>query len=532
MTTIGAVFDPTRSPCLDLHAASLSHPDATFVTVSGEDHSYASVHETVVEAARGLLEMGLSSGDRVVVMLPNRIEAIVSWLAVQAIGAIDAPVSLDAGAAHLAYVHEDLAPTAMIGTPDSIASFVNATRVQPALVVVVGDDPLGSAEATSAGPTAVPFAEVLERGRLSDRGLEHPSADTLGTIMYSSGTTGPSKGVMLSQGYYSALARVHELANQLRGGSTLYCVQPLCHVDARSAVIDALHLRGRIVLGERFSASRFWDDVETHDVDVFFYVGTMIHLLFKQPQRPRPKRSRTGMGSATPASIHRDFEQRFNVMLLEGYGMTEFGVIANQIPGRTGPGHIGPELPWVDVCIVDELDRPVPDGVIGELLARPREAHLHMLGYWRKPEATVEAWRGLWFHTGDLVRRLPGGDIEYVGRTKDSIRRRGENISAWEVEEVALKHPSVLEAAAIGVPSDVGEEDVALLIVLARGRQVEPQRLREFMAKDLARFALPRYVEIVDELPKTPSERIAKSVVRNRGITEAAIDLETDRSRS
>jgi len=149
-----------------------------------------------------------------------------------------------------------------------------------------------------------------------------------------------------------------------------------------------------------------------------------------------------------------------------------------------------------------------------------------MLGYWRKDEATTQAWRGLWFHTGDIVRELPGGALEYVGRNKDSIRRRGENVSAWEVEEAAVRHRAVLEAAAIGVPSELGEEDVALLVVPSGAEPLDPQALSDFMAADLPRYALPRYVEVVKELPKTPSERIAKGLVRERGITDAAVDLQ------
>jgi crotonobetaine/carnitine-CoA ligase len=149
-----------------------------------------------------------------------------------------------------------------------------------------------------------------------------------------------------------------------------------------------------------------------------------------------------------------------------------------------------------------------------------------MTEYWNRPEATVDAWRGLWFHTGDVVRRRPDGSFEYVGRLKDAIRRRGENVSAWEVEEAATRHDLVREAAAIGVPSDVGDEDVALLVVPSLAGPPDPEQLRTFLAADLPRFAVPRYIEIVDSLPKTPSERIAKGLVRERGLSSAAYDFE------
>jgi crotonobetaine/carnitine-CoA ligase len=165
-------------------------------------------------------------------------------------------------------------------------------------------------------------------------------------------------------------------------------------------------------------------------------------------------------------------------------------------------------------------------GQIGELVYRPKEQFAITQGYWNKPEATVDAWRNLWFHTGDLVREHPDGMFEYIGRKKDSIRRRGENVSAWEVEQACVNHPSVLDVAAIGVPSEVGEEDVAVIVVPIPGSMLDPADLIEFVSQDLPRFAVPRYVEIVDGLPKGPSERVEKGKVRERGITAAAWDAQ------
>ncbi|WP_375001443.1 AMP-binding protein [Aeromicrobium sp. CTD01-1L150] len=521
-------LDPTETPVRDLRSAAATRPHQRFVTIAGRPWTHLEMWEWAEAAARGLRDLGVESGGRVVIMAPNVPESLHAWFGVQLAGAVDAPISVEAAGAYLAYVIDDLDAVAVVGTPETLAMVSSATdRVLP-LRVVIGDRSLVP---DLDGSVTVSFDELVVRGRRSQEPVEPPDAWTLGTIMYSSGTTGPSKGVMLSQGYYSTLARVHATFAELRPGSRFYCVQPLCHIDARSAVIDALHLRGEIVLGSRFSASRFWSEVEECDADVFLYVGTMIHLLFKQSEReivPRERR-RIGFGSATPASAHREFERRFGVDLVEGYGMTEFGLMAGQRPGRPEPGTVGPELDWVEARLVDEHSRDVGDGQVGELVVRPRGQHLHMMGYWRKPEATVKAWRGLWFHTGDLLRRLPSGSLEYIGRTKDSIRRRGENISAWEVEEAAAQHPGVLEAAAIGVPSDVGDEDVALFVVPSRAGIPDLAELREAMGKDVPRYALPRFIEIVSELPKTPSERVAKAAVRERGITAEARDFDERR---
>jgi crotonobetaine/carnitine-CoA ligase len=198
--------------------------------------------------------------------------------------------------------------------------------------------------------------------------------------------------------------------------------------------------------------------------------------------------------------------------------------IATPPDGLSEPARVGSEISELTVALLDDLDGEVGTGVVGELCFRPNEPFMAMQGYWRKPEATFATWRNLWFHTGDLLRRDEFGQLEYIGRKKDSIRRRGENVSAWEVEQAVSSHPDVLEAAAIGVPSDVGEEDVAVLVVLKHGRTLDPEVLVRFVERDLQRFAVPRYVEFVTSLPKTPSERIAKGEVRARGITADAWD--------
>jgi crotonobetaine/carnitine-CoA ligase len=519
-------FDPFSTPIRELAAAASDSSGLPFVSVEGKAATYAEAWTAVQETAQGLRASGVQPGDRVILLIPNCLEAIWAWLGVQAAGAVDSPISVEAPGGFLRYLADDLAPTAVIGTAPLLQRLAEVMTSSPALAVVVGDKTGSHPFGTEVRHLS--FDDLRTLGATAGRDLELPPASAVGTIMYSSGTTGPSKGVMLSQGYYSTLAAVHVECFDLREGDSIYCVQPLCHIDGRSSVVNTLHLRGRLILGTRFSASRFWDEIEEHDADVFFYVGTMLHLLYKQPPKPLrdPQRQRTGLGSATPPSIKKDFEARFNCRLVEGYGMTEFGIILAQQSGANHPGQVGTPPPWLEVQIVDDDDLPVTDGTPGQLVARPRRPHLHMLGYWNKPEATLEAWRGLWFHTGDVLVRRADGFFEYVGRAKDSIRRRGENVSAWEVEQAATRHECVLEAAAIGVPSEVGEEDIALLVVPSAQGLPEPSELRAFMAGDLPRYALPRFVEVVDALPKTPSERIAKGLVRERGVSDRAWDAE------
>ncbi|MEU1517548.1 AMP-binding protein [Streptomyces sp. NPDC005811] len=513
----------------ELARASSELPREVFLVFDDVEHTFSEVYAEVMSMGRGLREAGVAKGDRALIMMPNRIEAVWSWFGLHAAGAVDGPASVEAKGASLQHLVTDLAPRVAIGAAEllrRVAETVPGHGIELAVVLDGEADP----EPLGPGVRHHTFDDVLARGRTDSADLARPQPDELATIMYSSGSSGPPKGVMLSHGYYANIPMAHHEAIALSPGEVMYCAQPLCHIDPRMAVLDVLYERCRLVLASSFSASRFWSEVERHDADVFCFIGAMLPLVFKQPANPSgPGRRRRGLGSAIPKSIHDPFTERFNVELLEGYGMTEAPAVCNQYPGEGTPGNVGRPLPGVELCVADRFGVAVADGEVGELLVRPTRPHAVMMGYWRRPEATVEAWRGLWMHTGDLARRRTDGTYEYVGRLKDSIRRRGENVSAWEVERVALTHPLVLEAAAIGVPSEVGEEDVALVIVPHRDGPPDPRQLRSHVAADLPRYAVPRFIDIVDSLPKTPSERVAKAVLRERGLTSRVYDAERDR---
>jgi crotonobetaine/carnitine-CoA ligase len=510
----------------ELARARADSPDLPLLVIHDVTYSRSDAYNATRAVSHGLTALGVEEGDRVVILLPNRHEAVWAWLGANAAGAIDAPISAEVKGAMLDYYLGDLEPRLVIATQDLVDRMVAASAFRPEVLVLVGDDdgrrPLGAQVRT------LLWDELLELGAGAPDHLA-PGPDTTATIIYTSGTTGPSKGVMLSHGYWAEMSRNHQLQLPFTSGSVVYCVQPLCHIDPRSVLLDCLVSRSTFVLAERFSASGYWDDVERFDADFFVYIGTMLHLVHKQQdsQSGREMRPRIGIGSATPASIFHDFQRRFNVQLVEGYGMTEVPFMTCQTLGQVSPGNVGRIVESIEGRLVDDDDADVPDGDVGELIIRPRRPHVMMQGYWRKPEETLSALRNLWFHTGDLHRRLPDGSLRYIGRKKDSIRRRGENVSAWEVEQAAMRHPLVKEAAAIGVPSPLGDEDVAVLVVAVDTvADIDLGALRDFMAADLPRFAVPRFLELVEELPKTPSERIAKGKVRERGITSAAHDAE------
>jgi crotonobetaine/carnitine-CoA ligase len=514
----------------ELRRAARDAGDQVFLTIGGRSYTFAEAWERSSAVAAGLRSQGLRPGDRVAILAPNRAEAVWTWFGSLIAGGVDVPLNAESRGSQLAYFVSDSGPRVLVGTPELLDGMRAAEGMLPEVVVVLDVDV--APEILGNGTRYLTWSQLIGGGAPVDEEWASTRPGLLASIVYTSGTTGPSKGVMWAHGYYPSTARLYATWAGFDEGLSFYSAQPLYHLDGRAAVVVAVYLRGRATLAARFSASRFWTDVENARANAFGFIGTMLQLLAKQPGRGRPADAPllVGMGTAIPANAQLELEERFSVRLLEGYGTTEIPLIlACRRDART-TGTVGTPADGMQVVLVDDDDAPVPLGEPGLLCVRPEVPFSVTLGYWNKPEATAETFTNLWFHTGDLLRELEDGSgFEYVGRLKDSIRRRGENISAWEVEQAGLEHTDVLECAAIGVPSEVGDEDVALLVVLREGAAVAAGDLVDFMVERLPRFAAPRYVEIVDSLPKTPSERISKAEVRERGLTAAAVDLQPPR---
>ena len=346
-------------------------------------------------------------------------------------------------------------------------------------------------------------------------------------VMFTSGTTGPSKGCLLSHRYAVRQAELMIENLDLCAGDVLYCPFPLFHLDATVlTVMPALLLGTTAAIGRRFSVSGFWQEVRQSGATVFDFMGATLTMLHKVPAKAGDDRNPVRLAWGVPVpEFAEEFETRFGLRLIELYGSTDAGIPMYHplhVPRR--PGSCGRVIDSYDVRLFDADDTEVDIGSVGEIVVRPNEPSIMSSGYYGMPEATVEANRNLWFHSGDVARRDADGYFYFVGRRTESIRRQGENISAFEVEEVVKLHSAVLDAAAYGVPSDLTEEDVMVAVVARPGETIDPRQLIDFRAAAMARHMVPRYVDVLDGLPRTPTEKIEKRMLIERGVSDTTWD--------
>jgi crotonobetaine/carnitine-CoA ligase len=488
--------------------------------------SYRGVCEVAARSAGRLLQAGVRPGDRIATMCENRLELFELIMGCAWAGAMIVPINTASRGAQLEHILGNCGAGLLVldsGHLEAFASLRSRGSVERAWVLPPVDGP-------TADLVAVPGWSVDEVPEAGQPVAAHPAGPgDIAAILYTSGTTGPSKGVRCPHAqFYWWGVLVSEMLRIVEG-DVMYTCLPLFHTNALNAFVQALVSGATFVLGERFSASRFWARVGEADADVTYLLGAMVSILMTRPPEPveREHHVRIALAPATPVRVFDRFRERFGVQLVEGYGSTETNCpIAAEDPAAARSGYMGTVRPGFHARVVDELDQTVPDGTAGELVLRHDEPFAFADGYWAMPEETVRAWRNLWFHTGDRVVRDADGWYRFVDRTKDAIRRRGENISSWEVEQAVLEHPAVSSAAAFPIPSDLGEDDVMTAVVLEPGEALTPEDLIEHCRPLLPYFAIPRYLEFVSELPLTENGKVRKQVLRDRGLTPATWDRE------
>lgn len=505
-------------PLLDRRAQET--PDKVFAKFAdGRAWSYRELREITMQTAAALQALGVRQGDHVLSWLPNGPDALKVWFGLNYIGAVYVPINLAYRGRLLEHVIENSDAAVMIAHGDLVARLEEIKLAKLRTVVTLRGKP--------AHIDGLSFftGEALSGNGLELRPLARPIVpwDTH-TIIYTSGTTGPSKGVLSS--YLHLYTMAGESFYFLDADDRYMIVLPLFHVGGTLAVYAMLARGGSIAVIEAFDTNSIWRLVRETATTVLVLLGVMAHFITKLPSGPGDRDHPLKKVIMVPLQDAPAFAERFGVDVYTVFNMTEISspIISGRNPAVDGS--CGKKRDGVEVRIVDENDLEVPIGTVGELIVRTDRPWAMNYGYYKNPEATARAWRNGWFHTGDAFRLDRDGNYFFVDRLKDVIRRRGENISSFEVETEARRHPSVKEAAAIAVPSEISEDEVLLVVSVAEGKQLDPVDLINFLIPRMAYFMVPRYVRILPQLPKTPTQKILKHVLRSEGVTQDTWDRE------
>ncbi|MEE8601505.1 AMP-binding protein [Euzebya tangerina] len=535
--------------------------DRVAVEVAGLTRTYAELHERSDRISAGLRQLGLEAGDRVCLMMDNDVANIDVWFGLCKAGVVEVPVNTANRGYLLTWIISQSGATALVCDAQYLPRVAEIAEDLPDLrhVIVHAGSPTDAAgNLTSQRGTSPPGGEphlpagnlTSPAGNLTDTGLpprmtlhaledlyaDGPawradlSASDPSVILYTSGTTGPSKGVVLSHRMNLMAARHTAWLCRYGRDDLLYTVFHLFHINAKyTSVLAAMVADASLIMDNRFSASGFMQTCRDRGITAFNYQGALLTMLMKQPPQPDDADNPVtrAFGAPAPVEIWEDFEQRFGLRLIEVYGMTETSISLQNTLDDTRIGTCGKPSPHFEVEIHDEQDNVCDVDVAGEIVVRPKYPDVMISEYHGMPEETLHAFRNLWFHTGDRARMDADGYVTFIDRMKDAIRRRGENISSFEVERVINTHDDVIESAAYGVPSELSEEEVMVAVVPRPDADLDPLDLVRFCNDHMAHFAVPRYVRLLAELPKTPSQRIQKYRLREDGITPDTWDRET-----
>ncbi|HEY8186108.1 MAG TPA: long-chain-fatty-acid--CoA ligase [Pyrinomonadaceae bacterium] len=479
-----------------------------FSEADGRKFSYEEFISAVDRAARMLASHGVCRGDVVSLLMPNSPEYIIAYFACWKLGAIAGPVNSLLKAQEVSYVISDSETRTLLVHPDFLPTIESIRKELPQLgaVITFADEAVATKQ----------FDNEEEAASSTNSSLPEIERDSEAIIIYTSGTTGKPKGCLLTHGNLIANARQISQWLGFTADDRLLTIMPLFHMNAVSVTtMSALYVGGSTVVSPKFSASRFWQIISDYQITSFGSVATMLSMLLTTYPDGVPKGLKTDQlrfamcGSApVPAEVMKHFEETFNCLVIEGYGLSESTCRSTFNPPdeRRRPGSCGKPI-GNEMKVVDEQDREVADGELGEIVLRGENI---LKGYYRSPQATAEAFRGGWFHTGDVGYRDNDGFFYIVDRKSDMIIRGGENIYPREIDEVLYQHPAVAAAATIGVPDPLYGEEVAAFIVLKEGKEATEDNLITFCRERLADFKCPKSVRIVKDIPKGPTGKLLK----------------------
>jgi crotonobetaine/carnitine-CoA ligase len=519
-----------------------SDPDSEYLDVCGRKFSARQVDDTACRIANGLADLGVRQGDRVASLVENSAEAMLAWWGAIRGGHVAVPVNTAYKGQYLRHQLADSGATVLIvqrSLADRVAEVVDDLPDLHRVVVFDDED----ASADDGARLDDVKTERLAWDELLSAPADAPQRDIrpsdLGTFVYTGGTTGPSKGCMLSHNYHEALSRQIGICWGRTAEDVVWTPLPLFHYNALvTAVLGSLVFGGRSAIYRKFSVSNFWPEMNRTGATVTSTLGTMAYLLANDVDRPEHPRSGAPeantslrlMGAAPlPVEIDNILKTRFGIDTFSGaYGVTEASLISWQPPGVTNKPNAAGVVndQYFDVRIFDDDDNELPRGSDGEIVIRPKRPHVMFEGYWGRPEATVETSRNWWYHTGDIGRIDDEDFLFFVDRKADYLRRRGENISSFEVESILMTQGDLADVVVHAVPSQLTEDDLKITATLKEGASLTEEGLFRWAIDQLPYFALPRYIEFRTELPRSPVGRVLKRELREEGVTAATWDAE------
>lgn len=501
---------------------AIENKGKTFLCYEDDELSYQDIEANSNKIANAFIELGVSKGDHVGIMLPNCPEYILCWFGLAKLGAVTVAINNQLRGEGLRDIIKASESKFLVVAPEFLPQYQEvAAGLKETVCLALTPN---NNDSTGVGGLNKLIAEKppTQPQEVTVRDNE-PFIITL-----TSGTTGLPKLVRNSHRAYilsaEDLARYTEIASDDR----IYTHLPLYHANPQVyCVLTALVANASIILAARFSASRFWEDIENYRATAFSYVGAVLPILLAQPERDEDGHNpvKKCFGGGAPKHVYDAFTRRFDIEVLELYGMSETGVW-NTInrPGRGKSGTVGTMREGFEIKVFDDDDREVPVDHVGEIVIRPQKPYIMFDGYYRNAEETAKCSGNWWFHTGDLGKVDSDGYYYFCGRKKETIRRGGENISPGDIESVVNRYPGVLECAAVGVADPIMEEEVKVAVVPMEDCRIEPQDLLAWCRNKLPKFMVPRYIEIVEELPKSASEKIQRTVLKERGITSRTWD--------
>jgi crotonobetaine/carnitine-CoA ligase len=520
--------EPTFSPAETLPAQIQSwarrEPDRPFLRqIGGPSRTYGELHRGALRWAGAFRRAGVQPGDNVPALVRTSVSAAEQWLGLAWLRAVQTGVNTDFRGQSLTYVIVNSRARRMICAAEFLGRLSAIAADVPGLELVIVPD-AGPDELPPDFPVPLLASAQLYAAAEPVDDSDPPQRHEIACISYTSGTTGASKGVLVPWGRFWP----NEMWLDMAPDDVYYCPFPVFHMSGMLPLAWLGFPGGQVVLRDSFKTAAFWDDVRGYGCTATALIPAMMNWLLDQPERPDDLDNPLRWVAGAPV-VPRvgQFKARFGVSMRTTFGGTEIGT----------PLYAGPDVSadrastgkWVtdgyEVRVVDGHDYPVPDGQIGELIIRTARPWRMLAGYFGMPEKTAEAWRNGWFHTGDGVVRDENGRYHFVDRIKDSMRRRGENISSMEVEAYVNEHPAVSETAAIGVPSEFGEDEVKVCVVLLEGTQLEHAGLHAFLAARMPAFMVPRYIEFVRSPERTEAmKRIKKEPLRASPLNDQTWD--------